>query len=103
MLRLRTGCSTNREMGTQAAVDVGACILEGDTISMIIWKDTAQKKNWVGLGKKVGCEMGKNFGILSYDYVDGGLWTITDVTQTLANKISDAIGGKASHVECGSN
>lgn len=90
----------NREMGTQAAVDVGACNLEGENIKMVIWKDIAQKENWVGLGKKFGCEMGKNFGILSYDFVDGGQWTISDTTQTLSEKISEAIGGKAIHVDC---
>lgn len=68
---------------------------------MLIWKDKGQKENRIGLSKKMGCEMGKSFGFSSYDFVDGGLWTVSEISETLAKKISDAIGGKATHVDCG--
>jgi hypothetical protein len=44
--------------------------------------------------------MGKAVGVTNYDYVSGSNWAVSDTTQTLANKIADAIGGRAVHVDC---
>jgi hypothetical protein len=91
----------DRDWGATSAADVGKCDIENETIKMVIWKDEGQKENWVGLAKKVGCALGGSFlGVSSFDFVDGGLWTVSEMTQTLAKKISDAIGGKAIHVDC---
>jgi hypothetical protein len=91
----------DREWGMEGASDVGDCDLENENIRMVVWKDKGQKDNWVGMGKTMLCGTGKALGISSVDYVDGGLWTVSDVTQTLAKKISDAIGGMPEHVACG--
>jgi hypothetical protein len=101
MPRLQTGCEEDRKLGMQSAADVGRCDLENENIIMAIWKDKGQKQNWIGMGEKIGCEMGKAFGVSSFDFVDGGLWTVSNTSETLAKKISDAIGGKTTHVDCG--
>lgn len=86
--------------GVQSAADVGRCKVENEKIVIIIWKDNGQRENWIGTGKKTACELGKSFSISSWDFVDGGLWTVSDTSKTLAKKISDAIGGKDTHVDC---
>lgn len=58
-------------------------------------------RNCIGMPEKIGCEMGKAFGVSSFDFVDSGRWTVSNTSETLAKKISDAIGGKATHVDCG--
>jgi hypothetical protein len=91
------------QVGAESAADVGECDLEdeSDEIQIIVWKDTGKKDNWLGMGNKTGCQIGQVFGFSSFDYVDGGLWTIAGVSQTVAKKISDAIGGKPVHHNCG--
>ena len=79
--------------------DYGYCDLENESINIIIWKDKDQKDNWVGMGKG-RCAMGQAFGISSFNFVDGGLWTVSNTSETLAKKISEAIGGKPEHVDC---
>lgn len=91
----------DRKLGMQSAADVGRCDLENENIIMAIWKDKGQKQNWIGMAEKIGCEMGKAFGVSSFDFVDSGRWTVSNTSETLAKKISDAIGGKATHVDCG--
>jgi hypothetical protein len=47
-------------------------ILRTRNISFVIWKDKGQKENWVGMGKKIGCEVGKSpteGEMMSDDYV----------------------------------
>ena len=90
----------DREWGTESAVDVGRCDIEGEKTEIDVFKDNGQRENWEGMQKQVGCMAGKAFGISSFDYVNGGLWTISPRTQTLANKIADALGGQAVHVKC---
>jgi hypothetical protein len=94
----------HRQLGLESAADVGECDIENENeeIQIIIWKDTGQKDNWLGMSKSLGCRMGQAFGFSSFDYVDGGLWSIAGVSQTLAKQISDAIGGKPVHHDCGS-
>ena len=97
----QTVSQADREWGAQSAADVGKCDLENENIKMTIWKDKGQKDNWIDMAKKFGCDMAKASGVSSYDFVDGGLWTVSDTSQTLAKKISDAVGGKPVHIDCG--
>ena len=90
----------DREIGQDSALDVGACEIDGESVDLTIWKDSGQKKNWVGLGKTMGCAFGKAFGITSFDYVDGGLWTISNTSETLAKEIAEKMSAKAVHVNC---
>jgi hypothetical protein len=62
----------DRVWGTESAADVGRCKVENEKIVIIIWKDNGQRENWIGTGKKMGCELGKSFGISSWNFVDGG-------------------------------
>ena len=41
----------------------GGAFSENENITMDIWKDTGQKDNFVGMGQKTGCAIGKTFGI----------------------------------------
>lgn len=91
----------DRQWGTESAADVGECELENEDIQLIVWKDNGQSRNWSGMVKAVGCTAGKVIGKSSFDYVDGGLWTVFNTSQTLAKKVSDAIGGKPEHIDCG--
>ena len=90
----------DREWGQESALDVADCELEGETMNITIWKDSGQKKNWVGMGKSIGCEFAKAFGITEIDYVDGGLWTLGGVSNTLAEKIAAEFEGKAIQINC---
>jgi hypothetical protein len=90
----------DREFGQESALDVGACEISGESVDLTIWKDSGQKKNWEGLGKTMGCAFGKAFGITSFDYVDGGLWTISGTSETLAKEVANKMDAKAVHVDC---
>ena len=50
----------DREWGEESAADVGGCVLQNENITMDIWKDTGQKDNFVGMGQKTGCAIGKD-------------------------------------------
>jgi hypothetical protein len=92
--------SADRDMYEQRAADVGKCEIDGEVPKLLIFKDKGQMDNWAGMVKQLGCTMGKAFGVTNYDYVSGSNWAVSDTTQTLANKIADAIGGRAVHVDC---
>ncbi len=91
---------SDREWGQESALDVADCELEGESVNITIWKDSGQKKNWVGMGKSIGCEFAKAFGITEIDYVDGGRWTLGGVSNTLAEKIAAEFQGKAVQINC---
>jgi hypothetical protein len=88
----------------KSAADLGGRQVENEDLLLIIWKDNGQRDNWSGTMKTLGC---KFTGMSTFDYVDGDRWTITGAngggqpSQTLAKKISDAIGGKPEHIVCG--
>lgn len=90
----------DREFGQESALDVGACEISGESVDLTIWKDSGQKKNWEGLGKTLGCTFGKAFGITSFSYVDGGLWTISGTSETLAKDIANKMDAKAVQFDC---
>ena len=92
--------SSDREMDVEGAADVGSCKVQNEGLSLIIWKDNAQRDNWVGFIKTTGCRLVKSFGESTFDYVVGDRWTIEQPSQTLADQISGAIGGIAEHVSC---
>lgn len=54
--------TSDRVWGTESAADVGRCKVENEKIVIIIWKDNGQRENWIGMGKKMGCQLGKSFG-----------------------------------------
>lgn len=88
-----------REFGTEDATDVGRCELENESIQLAVWKDKGQVDNWMGFAKTMGCALGKSFDLSSFDYVAGKNWVISNVSQTLADKIADAVGGTPHHVD----
>ena len=90
----------DREFGQESALDVGACEIDGESVELAIWKDSGQKDNWKGLVKTLGCAFGKAFGIASFNYVDGGLWTISNTSETLAKEIAGKMSAKAVQVDC---
>ena len=92
----------DRKFGTENATDVGKCELEGETIELAVWKDRGQVENWMGFSKTLGCSIGKALGVSSFDYVAADTWVISNVSATLARKISDAVGGTPHHVDLGS-
>ena len=92
----------DRKFGTENATDVGKCELEGETIELAVWKDRGQVENWMGFSKTLGCSFGKALGVSSFDYVAADTWVISNVSATLARKISDAVGGTPHHVDLGS-
>jgi len=92
----------DREFGTENATDVGKCELDSETIELAVWKDRGQVDNWMGFSKTLGCTIGKGFGLSSFDYVAGDSWVISNLSQTLAKKISDAVGGTPHHIDLSS-
>jgi hypothetical protein len=96
----KTVASGDRTYGTEGALDFARCKLENEDLDLIVWKDNGQRDNYAGMEKALGCGMGKVMGKQTFDLVVGDRWTIDDVSQTLANKISDAIGGKPDHITC---
>lgn len=92
--------TSKRAMGSESAVDFEECEVDGEKININVWKDEGQVENWEGFTKQVGCTMGKQFGVVNLDWVRGDLWTIDDVTQTLADKIGAATGATPVHIKC---
>jgi len=90
----------DRELGQEGALDVADCELDGETMNIAIWKDLGQKKNYLGMAKTIGCEFGKSFGISEIDFVDGGLWTMGEISQTLSEKIASKFEGKVTQFNC---
>jgi len=90
----------DRDFGQESALDVASCEIDGESVDLTIWKDSGQKENWAGMGKTLGCSVGKAFGITSYDYVDGGLWTISGTSETLAKEIASKMEAKAVQINC---
>ena len=90
----------DREFGQESALDVASCEIDGESVDLTIWKDSGQKENWEGLGKSLGCSVGKAFGITSFNYVDGGLWTISGTSETLSKEIAGKMDAKAVQINC---
>ena len=90
----------DRDMGQEGAVDVAQCDIEGENVGFSIWKDNGQRDNFTGMMKGIGCEMAKSFGISTLDYARGGKWTITGVSQTLTEKIAEALEADSVHLKC---
>lgn len=90
----------DRELIQEDAKESGECELDGESLDITIWKDAGQRKQWEGLGKTMGCSMGEAFGITEFDYLNGGTWTISGTSRTLAEKIADKFEGDAVHVDC---
>lgn len=90
----------DRELIQEDAKEAGECELDGESLDITIWKDAGQRKQWEGLGKTMGCSMGEAFGITEFDYLNGGTWTISGTSRTLAEKIADKFEGDAVHVDC---
>jgi hypothetical protein len=88
------------EWGTEGALENGSCKVEGEDVDIIIWKDNGQRKNWEGLGKTLGCEMGRQFGVSEFDYLNGDTWTVSGTSKTLANQLAKVLGGNAVHITC---
>lgn len=84
---------------TEGAVDVGDCKVDNESVTLIVWKDNGQRDNYAGMIKSIGCEA-KVFGRTTFDYVAGERWTIDGPSQTLAKKMSEAVGGKPEHIVC---
>lgn len=90
----------DREFGQESALDVASCEMDGESIDLTIWKDFGQKENWEGMGEALGCSLGKAFGITSFNFVDGGLWTISGTSETLAKEIAGKMNAKAVQINC---
>jgi len=90
----------DRELIQEDAKEAGECELDGESLDITIWKDAGQRRQWEGLGKTMGCSMGEAFGITEFDYLNGGTWTISGTSQTLAEKLANKFGGDAIHVDC---
>ena len=80
-------------------VDSGKCEIDGVRIELDIWKDSKQVKGLLLLVKIAGCALGEaleeekttNEAAL----VDGGVWTISGISETLAKKIAEKMDAKA--------
>lgn len=90
----------DRDIGQEGAVDVAQCDIEGENVGFSIWKDNGQRDNFTGMLKTFGCQMAKGFGISTMDYAKGDKWTISGVSQTLTEKLADALEADASHIKC---
>ena len=96
-----TVAKDDRKWGTENAVGVAHCEVDGEDIEIDQWKDNGQKENYVGFIKKLGCTVGTSLtGKTNYNMVDGGLWSVITDSQTLAEEISDALGGEPIRIEC---
>lgn len=84
------------------ADDVGYCHVEGETVNFMTFKDEGQVDNWLNVSKTVGCTMGGGMGqpLTNVHFVRGGNWGVERGSQTLSEKIAEAIGGEAVNVDC---
>lgn len=90
----------HRSIGEEGAVDVGSCTLGTEPVSIAIWRDEGQKKDWADLDERVGCELAYSLGTPPIVYVDGGTWTVSPKSRALADSIARAIGGVAVKADC---
>jgi hypothetical protein len=90
----------DRELIQEDAREAGECELDGESLDITIWKDAGQRRQWEGLGKTMGCSMGEAFGITEFDYLNGGTWTISGMSQTLTEELASKFDGDAIHVDC---
>jgi hypothetical protein len=82
-----------------SAVDSGKCKIDGKRIELDIWKNSKQVEGLLLLLKTAGCALGEaleeekttNEAAL----VDGGVWTISGVSETLAKEIAEKMDAKA--------
>jgi len=81
-------------------LDYAKCDLDGEGIVIQVWKDEGQLENWEGALNDMVCAVGKAFGVVNLDWVRGDLWTIVNISQTLADKIGAATGATPVHVKC---
>lgn len=85
----------DREWIQEDALDVATCLVDGEEVTLTIWKDNGQRNNYVGLGENLGCAMAEEFGISEIFLVVGNRWSVTDVSRTLAERLEDELGGRA--------
>lgn len=86
------------EEGT--ADEVGDCTVEGESVNLLTFKDEGQQDNWLNMSKQMGCTMGSAFGVSNMHFVRGNDWGVSEGSQTISDKIAEAIGGEAVHVDC---
>lgn len=89
-----------RQMGYDNAADFESCEIDGEDVNIAVWKDEAQQENWQGFTKQFGCGMGKAFGVTNIAYVNGNLWTVSELSQTVTDKIAAATGAEPVHIKC---
>ncbi|MEW2481432.1 hypothetical protein AB0876_17745 [Mycobacterium sp. NPDC049093] len=82
------------------ANEVANCAVEGEKIDLITFKDKGQQDNWLNMSRQMGCVMGSAFGVSNMHFVRGNGWGVAEGSQTISDKIADAIGGEAVHVDC---
>lgn len=80
--------------------EVGTCTVEGEKVDLITFKDEGGQDNWLSMSKQMGCTMGSAFGVSNMHFVRGNNWGVAEGSQTISDKIANAIGGKAIHVDC---
>jgi len=82
-----------------SSVDSGKCEIDGDRIELDIWKDSEQVKVFLLILKTAGCALGEALGeektANEAALVDGGVWTISGVSETLAKEIAEKMDAKA--------
>jgi hypothetical protein len=90
----------HRDFGEQDAVETDTCRIDNEDVSISIWRSLGQKQDWAGTRAGLGCQFAESLGDNVPVYVDGGRWTITVPSRTLADRVAGALGGDVRSPDC---
>lgn len=87
-------------IGTESAVGVGECTVEGESAEFILFENKKSMETYFSVAKKIACEFGKAFGISEFDLVTADTWVAEGISKRVAEAIASATGGEPHHVIC---
>lgn len=98
----RTIGATQRDIGEKDAREVDTCRVDNTNASIMIWLRLGEAQDWARSYRSMGCRLTRSVGSGEPVYVDGGLWTVAVNSRPVADKIAQALGGRAKFPDCSS-
>ncbi len=89
-----------RDIGEKDALDVATCRVENRDVAIMIWLRLGEAQDWARSRRAMGCQFAQSLNTSPPVYVDGGRWTISLNSRSVAEKIAEAIGGQARFADC---
>lgn len=89
--------------GPETRSAAGTCDLDGDSVSIDMFEDAAHQRQYMSLGRTMGCAFAEGFGITEFNFAVGKLWVVSledqlDVEQI--QKVATALDGDHQSIDC---